>query len=86
MEGEEVKKSRVDYNHAYYVKHKAANDKRQLLSLIRTKGRVPHLSTVQRRNIDIKELIDAWQAYKDKAKEIPPTKVLEMKALVSSMV
>ena len=86
MEGEEVKKTRVAYNHAYYVKHKAENDKRQLLSLIRTKGRVPHLSTVQRRNIDVKEVIDAWQAYKDKAKEIPPTKVLEMKALVSSMV
>ena len=86
MEGEEVKKTRVDYNHAYYVKHKAENDKRQLLSLIRTKGRVPHLSTVQRRNIHVKEVIDAWQAYKDKAKEIPPTKVLEMKALVSSMV
>ena len=48
--------------------------------------RVPHLSTVQRRNIHVKEVIDAWQAYKDKAKEIPPTKVLEMKALVSSMV
>ena len=86
MEGEEVKKTRVDYNHAYYVKHKAENDKRQLLSLIRTKGRVPHLSTVQRRNIDIVELIYAWAVYKDNNKDIPPNKIADMKALVSSMV
>ena len=35
-----TKKTRVEYNHQYYLKNKAQNDKRQLLSLIRTKGRV----------------------------------------------
>ena len=83
-----TKKSRVDYNHTYYLKHKAENDKRQLLSLIRTKGRVPHLHTVQRRNINIKELIDAWAAYKDRmeGQVIPPNKIAEMRVLVGNMV
>ena len=83
-----TKKSRVDYNHTYYLKHKAENDKRQLLSLIRTKGRVPHLHTVQRRKINIKELIDAWAAYKDRmeGQVIPPNKIAEMRVLVANMI
>ena len=70
------------------MNHKAENDKRQLLSLIRTKGRVPHLHTVQRRNINIKELTDAWAAYKNKmeGKEIPPNKIAEMRVLVANMI
>ena len=70
------------------MNHKAENDKRQLLSLIRTKGRVPHLHTVQRRNINIKELTDAWAAYKDRmeGKEIPPNKIAEMRVLVANMI
>ena len=88
MEEQKTKKTRVEYNHTYYMNHKAENDKRQLLSLIRTKGRVPHLHTVQRRNINIKELTDAWQAYKNKmeGKEIPPNKLSEFRVLVGNMV
>ena len=88
MEEQKTKKTRVEYNHTYYLKHKAENDKRQLLSLIRTKGRVPHLHTVQRRNINIKELTDAWAAYKNRMedKEIPPNKIAEMRVLVANMI
>jgi hypothetical protein len=88
MEEQKTKKTRVDYNHTYYMNHKAENDKRQLLSLIRTKGRVPHLHTVQRRNINIKELTDAWAAYKNRmeGKEIPPNKIAEMRVLVANMI
>ena len=88
MEEQKTKKSRVDYNHTYYMKHKAENDKRQLLSMIRTKGRVPHLHTVQRRKINIKELTDAWAVYKDRmeGQEIPPNKILEIRVLVGNMV
>ena len=83
-----VKKTKVDYNHTYYMKHKVENDKRQILSCIRTRGRVPHLYTVLHRNLSIQDVSDAWAGYKDRmqGQEIAPNKILEMRVLVGNMI
>tara|TARA_B100000795_G_scaffold106246_1_gene78404 strand:+ start:105 stop:386 length:282 start_codon:yes stop_codon:yes gene_type:complete len=83
-----VKKTKVDYNRTYYMKHKTENHKRQMLSCIRTRGRVPHLYTVLQRNLNITEVSDAWADYKVKmqGKEIAPNKILEMRVLIGNMI
>ena len=83
-----IKKTKVDYNHTYYMKHKVENHKRQILSCIRTRGRVPHLYTVLQRKLSIKEVSDAWAGYKNimQGQEIPPNKILEMRVLIGNMI
>ena len=83
-----VKKTKVDYNHTYYMKHKTENHKRQMLSCIRTRGRVPHLYTVLQRNLNITEVSDAWADYKAKMQDqaIAPNKILEMRVLIGNMI
>ena len=83
-----IKKTKVDYNHTYYMKHKVENHKRQILSCIRTRGRVPHLYTVLHRNLSIKDVSDAWAGYKERmqGEEIAPNKILEMRVLIGNMI
>ena len=83
-----AKKTKADYNHMYYMKHKVENHKRQMLSCIRIHGRVPHLYTVLHRKLSIKEVSDAWAVYKDRmqGQEIPPNKILEMRVLIGNMI
>ena len=83
-----VKKTKADYNHTYYMKHKAENHRRQMLSCIRTHGRVPHLYTVLQRKLSIKDVSDAWADYKERmdGQEIPPNKILEMRVLIGNMI
>ena len=83
-----IKKSRSEYNHTYYMKHKIENHRRQMLSCIRTHGRVPHLYTVLQRKLSIKDISDAWAVYKDKmvGQEIPPQKIMEMRVLIGNMI
>ena len=66
-----MKKTKTDYNRTYYMNHKAENHKRQMLSCIRTHGRVPHLYTVRQRKL---------------SQEIAPNKILEMRVLIGNMI
>jgi len=83
-----VKKTKAYYNHTYYMKNKAENHRRQMLSCIRTHGRVPHLYTVLQRKLSITEVSDAWALYKQKmeGREIAPNKILEMRVLIGNMI
>ena len=83
-----VKKTKAEYNNAYYMKNKAQNHRRQMLSCIRTNGRVPHLYTVLHRKLSIKEVSDAWGVYKEKmqGQEIAPNKNFEMRVLIGNMI
>ena len=70
------------------MKHKTENHKRQMLSCIRTRGRVPHLYTVLQRNLSITDVSDSWAGYKERmqGKEIAPNKILEMRVLICNMI
>ena len=83
-----VKKTKAEYNNTYYLKNKAQNHRRQMLSCIRTNGRVPYLYTVLQRKITIKEVSDAWSVYKEKmeGQEIAPNKKFEMRVLIGNMI
>ena len=83
-----IKKTKKEYNNAYYLKNKAQNHRRQMLSCIRTNGRVPHLYTVLQRKLSIKEVSDAWGVYKEKmeGQEIAPNKIFEMRVLIGNMI
>ena len=83
-----IKKTKTDYNRTYYMKNKAENHRRQMLSCIRLHGRVPHLYTVLQRKLSIKDVSDAWAVYKNKmyGQEIAPNKILEMRVLIGNMI
>ena len=83
-----TKLTKAERNRLYYYSNKFENHRRQLLSCIRTKGRVPHLYTVLQRKISLKEVSDAWAVYKEKmqGKEIAPSKTYEMKVLIGNMI
>ena len=85
---EQPKVTKAERNRLYYYSHKAENHRRQLLSCIRTRGRVPKLYTVLQRKITLKEVSDAWGVYKEKmeGQEIAPSKTYEMKVLIGNMI
>ena len=83
----EVRRDRYISNRKYYEKNKSKSHRSSLLYAVKLKGRIPSLASVQKYDIDIKELVCKWRAYcKDLLVDVSPVRLMKFQCLLINMI
>ena len=83
--GENKKNARYERNRKYYLKHTFESLRSTLLHNVKSKGRIPSISTVEKYNLKPEELIREWRQYKENVSDVDDLKKMKFKVLVSNM-
>ena len=81
----EVRRDRYISNRKYYEKNKSKSHRSSLLYAVKLKGRIPSLASVQKYDIDIKELVCKWREYMY-CKDVSPVRLMKFQCLLINMI
>ena len=82
---ENEKNARYERNRKYYLKHTFESLRSTLLHNVKSKGRIPSISTVEKYNLKPEELIREWRQYKENVSGVDDLKKMKFKVLISNM-
>ena len=82
---EETKNARYKRNRKYYLKHTWESLRSTLLHNVKSKGRIPSMSTVEKYNLLPEELIQEWRVYSENKPDLDSLKKMKFKVLISNM-
>ena len=83
--GEKQKNARYERNRKYYLKHTFESLRSTLLHNVKSKGRIPSMSTVGKYNLTPEELIREWRQFKENVSDVDPLKTMKFKVLIGNM-
>ena len=78
---------RWERNRKYYLKNTHASLRSTLLHNIKTNGRIPSESIVQKYSLNVEELIKNWRLYKEKVgDELCPIRKMKFNVLIINLI